>query len=141
MDESFKITESQNGFLSSDFYKSKKISKLFLDYNWELTEDKATNIITGCTISGALLNSFISDKHEEIMEDLREKYFDVFEQQFAKMDLTELLESHGYTEITDQEIEDPEGNIITGECCNWLKQTIQAQYKYHCRKEFCKANK
>jgi hypothetical protein len=95
--------------------------KILKDAGWELQDNSIVNLTTGCNISGAFLDSFIKDKLEELKEELddeedtRELLTD--DQIFALEDIDVICSS-------PYELEDKQGNMITGECALWLKQDI-----------------
>lgn len=78
---------------------------------------KASNSITGCSIEGNFVSGFVRDKLEELKEENHIKTSISFE---------EVLEKEGLSIICESpfEIEDKEGNIISGECALWLKEEL-----------------
>jgi hypothetical protein len=94
--------------------------KILNDNGWEFQDDSLVNVKTGCNISGDFVDGFVKDKLEELKEELDEE--DTREllndEQIFALEGIEIICSSPF------ELEDKQGNMITGECALWLKQDI-----------------
>lgn len=102
------------------------IKKLLNDNGWDVSNfpESVRNTDTGCVIRGSLVDVFIQDKINELLEE-------VAEENKQKLSDEEILKQAGYTIICESpfEIEDQNGALTTGECAGWVLHYLRHESK------------